>query len=114
MMLVLVVSLHCLQSIITRTIIHLEQGDHLLTNLQAFSVSTWRSVAVQDVNITNLVFLVVLRHLNYVSVAHILLLSLGYRDFTIGQNLRRQVVWHNELIDIIVDFFLRDFIEVFS
>ena len=38
-------------------------------------------MAVQDVDITDLVLLVVLRHLNYVSVAHILLLGLCDGDF---------------------------------
>ena len=98
MVLVLVVSLDCLICNITGTIINLEQGDHLLTSFQAFGVGTWGPVAVKDVYITNLVLLVVLRHLNYVSIAHILFLGLGNRDF-----IPSQVVRNNEVLQICLD-----------
>ena len=107
MVLVLVVSLHSLQSLIAGSFIHLEQGYHLLINLQTFSVGTWRSVAVQNVHITDLVLLVILRHLNYVSVAHILLLGLSYGNF-----ISAQVRWNNELVHVFVDFVRRDLSEV--
>ena len=107
MVLVLVVSLHSLQSLIAGSFIHLEQGYHLLINLQTFSVGAWRSVAVQDVHIRDLVLLVILRHLNYVSVAHILLLGLSYGNF-----ISAQVRWNNELVHVFVDFVRRDLSEV--
>ena len=103
----LVVFLHRLQCHIAGTFIHLEQGDHLLIDLQALSVGTWSSVAVQDVYITNLVFLVVLGHLDYISVAHVLLLGLSYRDFIAGQ-----VSWKEELLHVFVGLVRRDLPEI--
>ena len=107
MVLGLVVLLHCLQGHIAGTFIHLEQGNHLLIDLQALSIRTWSSVAVQDVYTTDLVFLVVLGHLDYISVAHVLLLGLSYRVIIAGQ-----VSWKEELLHVLVGLVRRYLPEV--